>query len=141
MKLLEMEPDRALFEGKLQGLIATFYENERPLRGLAGLLDWRLGGILSRAIRIGALTGRTGECGYVPFSRNGHTYHLLLLGGGQLSRYARRGLVPDDSFAALKKNLQGLKLGEIGLSRSDFGGLADDYLDRQLEGAAFWIVP
>lgn len=141
MMLLEMEPDRALFEGKLQGLVATFYENERPLRGLAGLLDWRFGGLISRALRTGALTGRTGECGYVPVSRNGRIYHLMLLGGGHLSRYARRGLVPDAALATLKRNLEGLKLPDIGLSRADFGGLTDDYLGRQLEGASFWIVP
>lgn len=37
------------------------YRDERPLRGLAGLLDWRLAGRLSRLAKRGFLGGEVGE--------------------------------------------------------------------------------
>lgn len=37
------------------------YRDERPLRGLAGLVDWRLAGRLSRLAKRGFLLGEVGE--------------------------------------------------------------------------------
>jgi len=39
----------------------AFFEDERPLRGAAGLLDWRLCGRVSRWLSAGVLSGRAGE--------------------------------------------------------------------------------
>src|SRR4030067_3529340 len=39
----------------------TFFEDERPLRGVAGLADWRMNGALSRLIMNETLCGREGE--------------------------------------------------------------------------------
>jgi hypothetical protein len=141
VRALECPADRALFDGTIQGVVAPFYENERPLRGLAGLLDWRLGGVVSECLKRGVLAGRAGECAYVPVQKAGKTYHLLLVGGGTLSRFAKRGLIPDDSFAALRKNLKTLGIQNLAASRADLGGLTDEYLNQQLQGASLWITP
>ena len=42
-------------------LVAFVGEAERPLQGLAGLLDWRLCGALTRQLRAGAWSGGRGE--------------------------------------------------------------------------------
>jgi hypothetical protein len=44
-------------------------EDERPLTGLAGLADWRLGGGLSRLLRAGLLKGTEGEALLTPARR------------------------------------------------------------------------
>jgi len=68
---LEMDADLALFGDQIQGVVVLCYENERPLQGLAGLLDWRFRGELSRAIQRGVLTGKSGECVYLPIRKPG----------------------------------------------------------------------
>ncbi len=42
-------------------LLLALPEDERPLTGLAGLLDWRMGGELSRCLQSGLCTGASGE--------------------------------------------------------------------------------
>lgn len=47
-------------------LVANVTEDERPLRGLAGLLDFRLQGRLSQLTKTGFLTGKIGEVVLIP---------------------------------------------------------------------------
>lgn len=44
----------------------SVFRDERPLRGAAGLADWRLGGRLSRLLKRGKLAGGRGEATIVP---------------------------------------------------------------------------
>lgn len=141
MNRLDLDCERALHDDRIDGVAAVFYENERPLRGLAGLMDWRSGGLLSQCLRKGAITGRTGECAYVPLTRPDKVWHILLVGGGQLTRYGKRGLVSDEAFSALRANLLRLKLERIGISRTEFGGLNDEYFSEQLGKAPYWVLP
>lgn len=141
MMLLEMTAENALLEGKLQGMILPIYENERPMQGLAGRLDWRLFGSLSRGLKAGVIQGKPGECSYVPVSRHGRVYHMILVGGGPLGQFQKRGNIPDSSFTALKRNLIGLGVSNIGLSRSDFAAIGDDVLSKKLDEVSFWVVP
>ena len=68
--ILDLNAEEALFgsadTSPLDGLVATFHANERPLQGLAGWLDWRFQGAISSYLRAGALTGREGEYAYTP---------------------------------------------------------------------------
>src|SRR6185295_11900360 len=50
-------------------LAVGFYRDVRPLRGAAGLLDWRFDGRLSALIVAGALTGGLGEQLLMPSNR------------------------------------------------------------------------
>lgn len=55
-------PDlRRLDEASAEVVVCAIFEDERPLRGLAGLLDWRLAGRLSRLAKETFLEGRSGE--------------------------------------------------------------------------------
>jgi hypothetical protein len=137
---LEISLDQALNENKVDGIVAVIYENERPMQGLAGWVDWRFRGLVSRFIKTGAVTGRIAECVYVPFPGPDATTHLVLIGGGHLSRYGKRGLISDEAFSALRKNLVSLNIRTLGISQTEFGGLNADYLEKQLKGAAGFIL-
>lgn len=137
----ELSAERNLFEGSLQGMIAVCYVNERPLRGLVGLLDWRFQGVISRYLRNGWIQGKEGECAYVPVTRAGRPYHLILAGGGHVATSGERLPLSPESLQALARNLTALKLQQIGISRSDFGNVSEDYFRKNMKGVPLWIVP
>lgn len=62
-------------------LVVPFFQNERPLRGLGGLVDWRLHGKLSHWLLSGALTGAFAEKTLTP-SPTLRAGRLLLVGLG-----------------------------------------------------------
>lgn len=57
---------RALDGVRCEALATTFFEDERPLRGAAGLCDWRLAGRISRLLLRGRVRGRYGERLLIP---------------------------------------------------------------------------
>jgi hypothetical protein len=65
---------------------AGFFEDERPLRGPAGLLDWRLNGAISREIIGGRITGRFRETVIMPSHGRIHSPKILLIGLGPARR-------------------------------------------------------
>ncbi len=141
MTSLDLDADLALFDGKLQGLVVTCYENERPLQGLAGLLDWRFQGVISHCVRAGVISGKAGECAYVPVTKQGKTYHLILAGCGRSASPGARAQLPMDTLRQLQKNLSSLRLQQVGVSRADFGGVGEDYFQKNLKGVPLWIAP
>jgi hypothetical protein len=78
--------------------LAVFVGPERPLQGLAGYADWRLCGLISRAIREGSYRPDTGEA-------------LLLPSGGRIAVprifcFGLSGDLPDGAaFAAQLERL------------------------------------
>lgn len=137
---LEMDGGRALFESKVQGIVATCYENERPLQGLAGWLDWRFHGLLSYYLRTGTITGAAGECVYVPIRRNDMTFHLILAGGGQTPKPGKRLPLPDETWERLRRNLASLQLDRMAISPSDLGDLEEKLILKNLKGVPLWVV-
>ena len=131
---LDLEADRALFESQIEIIVAAIYENERPLAGLSGLLDWRFQGAISKCIRSGAISGEAGECAYIPVVKNGKTFRILLTGAGKSPRPGDRSIPPVESLRALTKNLAGLKLSSIGISRRDFGNPSEEFFTKHLKG-------
>jgi hypothetical protein len=140
LKSLELAPDIAFFNQSVQCLVACFYENERPLQGVAGLLDWRFQGALSSHIKSGFITGQEGECVWIPLERAGRKFDLLLVGGGTLSRHRLRGELPAASWQALRKNLLSLKFTEVGISKKDLGELPLQELRNHLEGVPLCLA-
>jgi hypothetical protein len=65
---------------------AGFFDDERPLRGPAGLLDWRLNGAISREIKNGRITGRFKETIIIPSSGRIRSPKILLIGLGPAAR-------------------------------------------------------
>lgn len=142
-RLLAVPLDTALFRGDVDVGVVLFHENERPLAGLAGLMDWRLHGAISHHLKSGAITGAEGECVYAPATRHGRTIHLLLLGAGPSETPGARTLPSATVLKALKKNLSGLAIGKVGISRTDWGGAADTELTDlkdELKGVPLWLA-
>ncbi len=140
LKVLNINADQALFDGKIDGLVVTCYENERPLLGLAGLMDWRFSGFISECVRLGILTGKKGELTYIPLSRHNNTYHLIFLGNGKNTNSQTRSKVAPEVIKVLKSNLMTLKLDRIGLSWTDMGESKPEDLANIMEEGNFWIV-
>ncbi len=128
------DPETLLFSGEVQGLILSCFENERPLQGLAGRMDWRLRGMLSQFLRAGSITGKAGECCYVPVQWHDRTFHLFLAGGGHLEEGAARPELPAASLDKLRGNLASLKVGPLAASKADLGGMDAGTLKKKLAG-------
>ena len=63
-------------------LVLPFFSDERPLRGAAGLVDWRLCGRLSRKLMAGYIDGAAGEKALVAAPPKLRARGLLLAGLG-----------------------------------------------------------
>ncbi len=137
---LDLDADRALFGGEIEAVIATLYENEHPLSGLAGLLDWRFRGLISHEISRGFVSGKSGQCAYFPINREGRVYHVILVGAGPGASSGERSAPDSAVWDALSSNLSRLKIQKVGLSRSDFGGVTDETVSQRMKGIPLWIT-
>lgn len=146
---LEISAEEALFgpiseETRLQGMIAVFHENERPLQGLAGLLDWRFQGALSSYLRNGIISGKEGEIAYLPVRHpvgtGGRTYHLILVGAGHSPSPGERQAIDGKTASSLSDKIGSLKIPRLGVSRADFGNVPKEFLSQQMKEAPLWIV-
>ncbi len=109
---------------RYEAVIVSFFEDERPLRGAAGLCDWRMCGALSRAIVSGAMSGAFGEQTLVP-SQGRLTFDKIVLFGlgpraefGE-ARYTSVVRATAESLARLRLRnavaaLPGRATGEVG---------------------------
>jgi len=78
-------PDlRRLDELKSEALALSFFEDERPLRGALGLVDWRMCGQISRLLLRGRASGAFGEAVLVPTRPRLPFEKLFLFGAGRI---------------------------------------------------------
>src|SRR6059058_2129638 len=68
-------------------LVLPFFGDERPLRGAAGLCDWRLCGRLSRLLQSSRVAGKWGEVTMYPPGKRLPFQRLLLVGLGAGDRF------------------------------------------------------
>jgi hypothetical protein len=73
---------RKLDELAVELCVCGLWSDERPARGLAGLLDWRLAGRLSELVRSGFVTGERGEALLIPGKPHVSFEKVLVLGLG-----------------------------------------------------------
>jgi hypothetical protein len=95
-------------------LAVGFYQDVRPLRGAAGLLDWRFDGRLSALIVGGGLTGALGEQLLIPSNRRLPWRLTLAVGLGPSADF-------DDKHApaAIRQvltTMRGMALGRLTVS-------------------------
>ncbi len=140
IKKLEMDPGKALFSGNLDGMIAICCENERPLQGLAGELDWRFDGSFSKFLRRGSFSGKSGECVYLPVRRAGRLYHIIFVGGGSVKHSGIRPKFSKKMIKDLSQNLKGLNISKLGISKSDFKDIESQDLTFDVDGVSLWLV-
>jgi hypothetical protein len=104
-----VEPDLRAIDGASAEVIAcAVYADERPMRGLAGLLDWRLGGKLGALAKSGFLRGDADEVVLVPGRPKLPFEKILLLGLGDRSAFSD-GVVRR-AVARLVSTLEGLRV-------------------------------
>jgi hypothetical protein len=73
----------SVVEAPADTILVPLPEDERPLRGDAGLVDWRLCGRISEQLRSGYLSGALGEAALLPGSRPLSPSRILLVGTGK----------------------------------------------------------
>jgi len=77
-------PDMAHVDAlRCEVLVLTFFADERPLRSIAGLVDWRMCGFLSKRMLDGFITGHASERVLVPTQGRMPVDKLLLFGMGE----------------------------------------------------------
>ena len=81
---------RSLDKLRADVLVLSLFEDERPLRGVGGLVDWRTAGMLSRFLTRGYVTGKTGEIVLFPPGPKTGVPTGLCLGLGEAARFDQR---------------------------------------------------
>jgi hypothetical protein len=79
---------KALERIECEAVVLTFFQDERPLKGLSGLVDWRLHGFISRAIMDDIITGRFAEKTLIPSSNRLPAPKILCVGLGAGAQYS-----------------------------------------------------
>jgi hypothetical protein len=88
MELRFINPDLRSLDGSGVELLAcSVWRDQRPMRGVAGLLDWRLAGGLSHLARKGFLAGDLGEVVFVPGRPRLRFEKILVFGLGDRSGF------------------------------------------------------
>jgi hypothetical protein len=129
----------ALMRADIDGILCAVTSDERPVKGAAALLDWRLHGVISRFIRSGRISGTKGELVFLPTEKLGQRKNVVLVGVGP----STEPLLPSENKALLEQartQLLNLKLTRIAVSQSGFGALKPSDLAKTLSGIeVHWI--
>lgn len=98
---------RRLDQAGTEVLLACLTTDERPPRGLAGLVDWRMAGRVSRVIQEGFGTGKLGEVLLVPGKPKLPFDKVILFGLGARGEFDEA--VYRDVVLRMLRTLEGLK--------------------------------
>lgn len=71
-------------------IVAGFFQDDRPLTGLAAELDWILNGILSRLILRNRIRGDVNETTLLATQRKLHAHKILIIGLGKRTELTQR---------------------------------------------------
>jgi len=104
-----LQPDRVGAPAMVLGV----FLDERPLRGAAGLIDWRMNGYLSRLLLARRLSGEANESTLVATQGRVRAGAVLLMGLGVRSLYGFDRI--GDITAAVTRQLQKIRVDEFAL--------------------------
>jgi hypothetical protein len=115
-------------EGEL--VICSIFEDQRPIKGVAGGLDWRLRGLISEFVKRGRIAGSRDEMVYLPIRHQNGIRHLMIVGLGELHATSEdTGLFEKLAQAAGRMNFR-----RVALSRSSFPFADDQKIRRAFKG-------
>ncbi len=118
-------------------LVTGFFQDERPLKGSSGWMDWRLNGMLSRFLIEKRLTGDWQETILIPSQGRVMPRMILLLGLGKVREYSYLRLRAISPY--LLETLKKLNISNICLSLPYEGGYNVDcgkLIEVLIEGIA-----
>jgi hypothetical protein len=117
---------RRLDEASAEVVVCGIYRDERPLAGLAGLLDWRLAGRLSRLAKQGFLLGEVGELLVVPVRPRLPFDKILVAGLGPRSAFG------DATFkSVLERTIEALSGLHVKKAVVELPGRGDDAISPE----------
>ncbi|MDF2691875.1 MAG: hypothetical protein K0S65_258 [Labilithrix sp.] len=117
---------RHIDEVSAEVVACGIYRDERPLAGLAGLLDWRLAGRLSRLAKQGFLVGEVGELLALPVRPRLPFDKLLVAGLGP------RGAFGDTTFrSVLERTMNALEGLQVKKAIVELPGRGDDAISAE----------
>jgi hypothetical protein len=139
-----VEVERRSFD-RAQGdvLIAGIFADERPIRGAAGAVDWRLCGPVSRRLVSGKLEGKIGEAVLLSTYARLLVPRVLLLGLGDRALFTPHDIhvVTREAVGrALELGARRLVLEPLGVDDADFPDHVDAVLGATLEAAKAFEV-
>ncbi|MFP6580146.1 MAG: M17 family peptidase N-terminal domain-containing protein [Myxococcota bacterium] len=120
-------------EGDL--LVAGFFEGDRPLRGSVGRVDWRVCGLISKALLEDRIAGRVGECLLLPTEGRLRVPLALAIGLGLRSDYDSERLFECTRMAverALDLGARRVVLEPPGISAETLPGHAGNLMEAVL---------
>jgi hypothetical protein len=117
---------RSLDDTGVEFVACGVWRDRRPFSGLAGLLDWRLAGKLSRLARDGYLVGELGEALFLPGRPRTPFDKVLVLGLG-----ARESFGPASFDAALDRLVASLEGLRVRRAVVELPGRADGAFDAE----------
>jgi len=109
---------RSLDDQASDVLVLTAFSDERPLAGLSGLVDWRLGGVLSEWLISGFVTGRPGERVLYPARGRLSQPFVILMGLGARAQHRAdraRAAAAAAATAVADLGLESMTCGSFGL--------------------------
>jgi hypothetical protein len=95
-------------------LISGLFQDDRPLRGSSGWIDWRLNGMLSRLLTENRLKGELREKLLIPSQGRVYSRLILLFGMGRAREYSY--LSVREIFPFMLETFKDLKASHICLS-------------------------
>ena len=97
-------------------LVLMHYENEIPLMGQLGLIDWRLNGKLSQLVQENHFSGRAREMILMPAEHRFRAQKMIILGLGQHEHFHESHIM--QVFDYVFGTIAGMKSHQIALSLS-----------------------
>ena len=149
MELRFLQPDaRCLDETGVEVCVCAIWSDERPVRGLAGLLDWRFGGRLSALLKSGFVRGDLGEVLLVPGKPHVPFEKVLVVGLGPRQAFAEGSFCR--AMTRIASALEGMRIGRAVI---ELPGRATEAIDPEravalmfecagasLEHETWWLV-
>jgi hypothetical protein len=109
MELRFLPPElRRLDEANVELCACTIWSDERPMRGFADLLDWRLGGRLSALLKADFVRGEAGETLLVPGKPHLPFEKVLVMGLGPRASFDESAF--RDAVLRLARTLERLRV-------------------------------
>jgi hypothetical protein len=100
---------------RAQVLLLTVFEDERPLRGVAGLLDWRTCGMLSRFVIREHVAGGEGEVVLFPTGGRLPVPRGIAFGLGKAADFDERAFLRVSQEMARKSRALGVRSAALSL--------------------------